>query len=176
DLAATRLADADVFHHSSGLDLADARQPLEQREHLALPDGFVLVGELEQLGEREGAHLQPFLDLGAGSACGGGLLEGGLSLFVREGRGIRHGPDPTVASSRTGGTERPVFGHFFECASSCCRTRHAWRGDRVPGGGVCAGGVSGSGHSPPPASFPGPTFCCCGSTQPSSVSTGSPVY
>ena len=58
-----------------------------------------VLGLLEQLGEGDRPHLEPFLDLGAGPAGLGGLGQSGLTLLGREGRRLRHGGHPSPRPS-----------------------------------------------------------------------------
>src|SRR3954451_1701570 len=78
-LDAAVVGDADVFHDLAGLDLADARQGLEQGDDLQLADGG--VGGGERFGKGDGAELELILQLcprrpsfGSLRQCGGSLL------------------------------------------------------------------------------------------------------
>src|SRR5439155_18448248 len=90
------LADRQLVHQPAGLDLADTGQRLQHGHDLHLPDNLVAIALLEQLSERDRAHLQLLLQLRALPASGGGLLEGGLALIRRKRGGQRHGDDPSA--------------------------------------------------------------------------------
>jgi hypothetical protein len=80
----TRVGDADLLHGAAGLDLADTGKRFEHREDLGLADQLVGLGLGEHLGQRDGAELEPFLELGSRLAGGGRLLEGSGSLLGGE--------------------------------------------------------------------------------------------
>ena len=98
-LQAPALRDAHRLHQAAGLDLAEAGQRLEHREHLHLADGLVAVGHGEELRQVDRAQLQLLLDLGPLAADLGGLGQCGLALFGRECRRLRHGGNDSASAA-----------------------------------------------------------------------------
>src|SRR5690606_35003539 len=89
-----RLGDPDLGHDLLRGDTADARQRLQQREHLELADRVVGLALLDYLGELASGVLEPVLHLGTGRTRGSGLLERCGSLLGREvgkGHGLTSG-------------------------------------------------------------------------------------
>src|SRR5580693_4419852 len=97
------VADADGLHQAARLDLAQTGQGFEDRHHLHLPDGLVGVRLLEEVGQRQVAHLELVLDLGPLTANPGSLFECSCALLWRECGALRHrsaGSGPWFRSPR----------------------------------------------------------------------------
>src|SRR6478735_1702787 len=75
------LTDSDLFHGPPCLHLADARQRLEDRQHLHLRDDILGVRELEELLQVDRAHLELLLQLGALTSRRCRFVERGLTLL-----------------------------------------------------------------------------------------------
>ena len=85
------LADADVVHRATGLDLADTGKGLEHGHDLHLGhDRRRSRPASSSSAQVERAHLESLFELGAGPAGRSGLLEGGLALLGRECGRKRH--------------------------------------------------------------------------------------
>jgi len=74
--------DFKLGHDFLRLDLANLRQRLQQRRNLHLAQDLVGLGILQHLLEVGAAALEPILELGSRSTCGGSLLQRGRALLV----------------------------------------------------------------------------------------------
>jgi hypothetical protein len=97
------VGDADLVHHAAGLDLADAREGLDDRQGLGLADDVVAIGQVEHLAQLDRTHLQALLELGADTPGVGGLFERILALGLGENGGCCHGCDRTERRLPGGG-------------------------------------------------------------------------
>src|SRR5580698_2813496 len=85
------VADADGLHEAARLDLAQTGQGFENGDHLHLSDGLVGVRLLEEVCQRQVAHLELVLDLGPLTANPGSLFECSCALLWSECGRLRHG-------------------------------------------------------------------------------------
>src|SRR6478736_6980256 len=103
----TRRGDVELLHDLLRAHLADTGQRLEHRRDLHLAEGVVLVGLLEQIGQRALAGLKLPLDLCALLARGCRLLQC-VGTLLRGKRRKRHERSPSVSrdGARTPGSIR----------------------------------------------------------------------
>src|SRR3954469_14633141 len=99
---APRLGDADLFHDLPGAHLAHAGQRLEEGRDLDLADDLVRLPLLDDVPEGALGVLQPVLHLGARTACGRSLLQGGGPLLGGQGRQCHVGHLGSIGTSGVG--------------------------------------------------------------------------
>src|SRR3954468_1768505 len=96
------LGDADLFHDLPGAHLAHAGQRLEEGGDLDLADDLVRLPLLDDVPEGALGVLQPVLHLGACTACGRSLLQGGGPLLGGQGRQCHVGHLGSIGTSGVG--------------------------------------------------------------------------
>src|SRR5580700_9186061 len=89
-LEPTTLTDPHRLHETTSLDLAETGERLEDRQHLHLADGLVVLGTREKLRQGDGPHLELLLHLGPLAADLGGLVQRRLALLRGQCRRLRH--------------------------------------------------------------------------------------
>src|SRR5262245_2829823 len=95
---AAALGDTDVFHDAPSLHLADAGQRLQHGHDLQLADDVVAVRLRQRVREGDGPHLELLLQLGAGGAGLGCLLQRRGPLFRSESGRVSHARHPSAGS------------------------------------------------------------------------------
>jgi hypothetical protein len=95
-LDASRVADADLVHDATSLDLPETRQALEYGKHLHLAYDLIGLALVKKVLQRDRAHFETVLELSALPASSSRLLEGCLALICGKSGRQRHAAHPSA--------------------------------------------------------------------------------